>query len=131
MKILAALLLGFSLMLTSCAMLDKAVGTYEKPGPVENFVDGVGGLATGTPLAPITAGLSLLINLYQAVRGKKYRQAAEGVVLGIDIALEAGSKADVSKAELYDAIRGAIKEVADDASAVERIIAAIKAKERA
>ncbi len=28
MKILAALLLGFSLMLTSCAMLDKAVGTY-------------------------------------------------------------------------------------------------------
>lgn len=131
MKTLAVGLLVFSLSLSGCALLDQGLGTYDKPGPVENFVDGLGGLATGTPLAPVAAGLSILINLYQAVRGKKYREGLEGVVVGVDRALEAGIKSDTSKEALYNAIRGALKEVAGDALAVERIIAAIKAKARA
>lgn len=131
MKILAGVLLAFCLVLTGCETLDKYVGSHDKPGPVENFVDAIGGVVGGTPLAPIAGGLSILINLYQAVRGRKYREGLEGVVVGVDRALEAGAKADVTKEALYGAIRSAVREVAGDAKAVEGLVSAIKARERA
>jgi hypothetical protein len=113
-----------------CALLDQAVGVDGKPGPVENILRGVEGVATGTPIGAIASVLLGGVALYQKARAKKYAQGMEAVVTGVDRAFSHGVSLSADKQATYNLIRGAIIEIADDVAFVERTIAEHKANER-
>lgn len=138
-KIVLGLALGVILFFGGCAALDAAVGASpDKPGPLAQFVQGVENATKGTPVGGLAALLMGAFGVYQKVRANRKESALkqvsgglEGVVVGIDRALEAGLKVSVEKVELYDNIRQAILEFNKEASVIEGMIASFKAKERA
>ena len=117
--------------LSGCVLADQAIGTEEEPGPLVGIVGGIEKVTAGTPIGGIAALLMGAFGFYQRARAKKYSQAVEGVVVGIDRGLEQGIKLSVEKQELYNKIREGLLEVSDDIAFAERLIADIKAKERA
>lgn len=125
-------------LLTSCAALDSAVGSYESPGPIVGIAKGIE--SAGGPWS-IFGTLALGgISIYQGARGlsnqKKAKVALEGfksVVAGLDKALDGGLKGGATKDEIYSAIQDMLLERIqrpEDRQVVVDLIAAIKARQR-
>lgn len=130
-KLLMVSVLSFAVTFSGCLALDRAIGVDGKDGPVTGFVRGIESATSGTPVGGIAALLLGAFGVYQKVRARKYAEGLEGVVVGIDRALDQGVKLSVEKQELYNKIRGGIQEVVGDVAFVEKLIAEIKAKARA
>ena len=138
MKVLTVLVMALGLLVAGCGLLDSLMGVQHNPDgsvtvqPGGGVVGGVGKVAGGIPGWPglVGTGLGLLATLYQSIRVRNYKQGFQAVVTGVDTALAQGTKTQVTKDELYAALKAQVEEYATNPQKITDLIAAVKAVER-
>jgi hypothetical protein len=127
------------LLLSGCAFLDSRTGVQKSPegNPVAVSPDGgtVGLIGKAGSSLPGWLGWAFSVlgaagSIYGRVRVKRYSEAFEAAVRGIDVALDSGRRASVSKAALYASLNSMISEISSKPDAVRELVATIKAASR-